>query len=67
VTFANPWIDPRILQVRPEAARAYRLAHRSEYLGLGTPPDLLMFASPRPRGEKPNVLQPTSLGQGYQI
>src|SRR5205085_10031601 len=25
--FRNPWIDPRIVQARPESARAYLLCH----------------------------------------
>jgi hypothetical protein len=31
--FHNPWIDPRILQVRPDAVKAYLLAHGWEISG----------------------------------
>lgn len=41
--FRNPWIDPRILQVRPEAVRAYLLTHGWEYLGPAVMPDMLML------------------------
>lgn len=65
--FTNPWIDPRVLQVRPEALRAYLLDHGWEYLGPGNAPDLLMFDTPQPRGDKPNVLLPTRLEHSYQV
>lgn len=65
--FANPWIDPRILQVRPENVRAYLEAHGWEYLGVGTLPDLLLFDTVEPRGDKPNVLLPLRLDHPYQI
>jgi hypothetical protein len=65
--FSNPWIDPRILNVKPEAARAYLLAHGWECLGPAAVPDLLMFDMHRPRGDKPNVLLPTNLQHPYQV
>jgi hypothetical protein len=65
--FRNPWIDPRILQVRPEAVRAYLLAHGWEYLGPAIMPDMLMFDTPKPRGDKPNVLLPLKLEHGSQV
>jgi hypothetical protein len=67
MNFSNPWIDPRVLQVRPEAARAYLLAHGWEELGPGAVPGLLMFDTPQPRGDKPNVLLPTGLEHPYQV
>jgi hypothetical protein len=65
--FRDPWIDPRVLQLRPEAAQAYLLAHGWEYLGPGTVPDMLMFDTPEPRGDKPNVLLPLKLEHGSQV
>ncbi len=67
MTFSNPWIDPRIPRVMPESMRAYLLSHGWEDLGPATMPDLVMFDTPQPRGEKPNVLLPMSLEHPYQI
>jgi hypothetical protein len=65
--FRNPWIDPRILQLRPEAVQAYLLSHGWEYLGPAMVPELLMFDTPEPRGEKPNVLLPLKLDDGALV
>jgi hypothetical protein len=65
--FRDPWIDPRILQVRPEAVRAYLLGHGWEHLGPAVVPDMLMFDTPQPRGDKPNVLLPLELEHGHQV
>jgi hypothetical protein len=65
--FRNPWIDPRILQVRPEAVRAYLLAHGWLYLGPAGIPDMLMFDTPQPRDDKPNVIVPLKLEHGSQV
>ena len=65
--FRNPWIDPRILQVRPEAVQAYLLSKGWEYLGPAAVPDMLMFDTPQPRGDKPNVLLPLKLEDGAYV
>jgi len=65
--FRNPWIDPRILQVHPEAVRAYLLGHGWQYLGPADVPDLEMFDTPEPRDDKPNVLLPLQLKHGPQV
>ncbi|MGH7223973.1 MAG: hypothetical protein ACRELF_12150 [Gemmataceae bacterium] len=65
--FRNPWIDPRILQVRPEAVRAYLHARGWEYLGPAVMPDMLMFDTPQPRDDKPNVILPLKLEHGSQV
>ena len=65
--FRNPWIDPRILQVRPEAVRAYLLARGWEYLGPAAAPDMLLFDTPQPREDKPNLVLPLKLEHGSQI
>jgi hypothetical protein len=65
--FRNPWIDPRILQLRPEAVQAYLLSNGWEYLGPATAPDMLMFDTPQPRGDKPNVLLPLKLEDGAYV
>lgn len=65
--FRNPWIDPRILQVRPEAVQAYLLCHGWLYLGTAIVPDMLMFDTPQPRDDKPNVILPLKLEHGSQV
>jgi hypothetical protein len=67
VTLRNPWVDPRVQQLRPEGVRAYLLAHGWEYLGPGEVPDTLMFDTPQPRGDKPNVLLPLKLEHPPQV
>ena len=65
--FRNPWIHPRILQLRPEAVQAYLLSHGWEYLGPAAVPHMLMFDTPQPRGDKPNVLLPLKLDDGAYV
>lgn len=65
--FRNPWIDPRILQVRPDAVKAYLLSHGWLYLGPALAPDMLMFDTPQPRDDKPNVILPLKLEHGSQV
>ncbi len=65
--FRDPWIDPRILQVRPEAVRSYLLGHGWEYVGPAAMPDMLMFDTREPRGDKPNVLLPLKLEHPQQV
>lgn len=65
--FRDPWIDPRILELRPEAVRAYLLGKGWEYLGPADVPDMLMFDTPEPRGDKPNVLLPLKLEHPHQV
>jgi hypothetical protein len=62
--FRNRWIDPRIVQVRPEAAQAYLLAHDWKPLGPAANPDLLMFAGPGAGSEAPTVLVPAQVDDG---
>lgn len=67
MTFRDPWIDPRILQLHPEAVRAYLRGHGWENLGPAAIPDMLMFDTPEPRGDKPNVLLPLKLEHPQQV
>jgi hypothetical protein len=67
MTFHDPWIDPRILQLHPEAVRAYLLRNGWEDLGPAAVPDMLMFDTPNPRGDKPNVLLPLKLEHPEQV
>jgi hypothetical protein len=65
--FRNPWIDPRMLQLRPEAVQTYLATHGWENLGPADVPDMLMFDTPVPRRDKANVLLPLKLGHSHQI
>jgi hypothetical protein len=62
MTFRNPWIDPRVAQVRSAAAQAYLRLHGWNPL----PPDqphLLLFEGP-PGGEDSLTEQVPLLEQG---
>ena len=67
MTFHDPWIDPRILELHLEAVRAYLLRNDWEFLGPAAVPDMLMFDTPNPRGDKPNVLLPLKLEYPEQV
>jgi hypothetical protein len=54
MTFRNPWIDPRVGEVRPAAARAYLLGHGWKPLPAGQA-NLELFAAPS--GEDGPVVQ----------
>lgn len=41
--FRNPWIDPRIIQARPEDAQAYLKQHGWKLVGPATDPSLLRY------------------------
>ena len=65
--FRNPWIDPRIVQLEPEAAQAYLLAHGWKLLGPAANPALLMFAQPGDGEDTPTVLVPVELDEGPML
>ena len=65
--FRNPWIDPRILQVRPEEAQAY-LSHLGWHLaGPAANPNLLLFDPPQDKEEGPTFMVPVRLDQGPAV
>lgn len=63
----NPWIDPRLLRLRPEAVKDYLLSKGWVLVGPAKEADMLMFDTPQPRDDKPNVLLPLKLEHGHQI
>ena len=63
----NPWIDPRMVQVRPEDAKAYLLRHGWKLLGPAANPDLLLFERPGEREDTPTVLVPQQLDDGPML
>ena len=62
--FRNPWIDPRILQVRPSAAQAYLVRRGWKLLGPARQPLLLMYERLGEKEEPSSVLVPTELDDG---
>ena len=52
--FSNPWIDPRVLKVRPEAAQAYLIKCGWKPLA-ASQPSLLPFAGPK-AGKTPPIV-----------
>jgi hypothetical protein len=55
--FRNPWIDPRIVQVRPAAAQAYLRQRGWKPLTTGQP-NLLRFEGPPGKDGSPTVQVP---------
>ena len=52
----NPWIDPRVAEVRSKAAQAYLLEHGWKPVG-ATQPNLLPFAGPKAGKNPPPIVQ----------
>jgi hypothetical protein len=65
--FRNPWIDPRIVQVRPDDAKAYLLRHGWKALGPAINPLLLMFEGPGKDDETLTALVPLELDDGPML
>jgi hypothetical protein len=55
--FRNPWIDPRVVEVRSKAAQAYLVEHGWKPLAADQP-DLLPFAGPKSGKNSPIVRVP---------
>jgi hypothetical protein len=53
--FRNPWIDPRVVEVRSDAAQAYLIQHGWKPLA-ADPSSLLPFAGPK-AGKKPPIVR----------
>ena len=64
VKFHNRWIDPRITQVRPEAAQAYLVSRGWKLLGPAVNPLMLMFEAPDGGDDAPTVLLPLRIDDG---
>ena len=62
--FRNPWIDPRIVHVRPEDAKAYLVRRGWKAVGPAANPLLEMFEGPGNGDDAPTVLVPLQLDQG---
>jgi hypothetical protein len=64
VKFHNRWIDPRITEVRPEAAQAYLLNRGWKPLGPASNPLMLMFEAPGGGNDAPTVFLPLRIDEG---
>ncbi len=62
--FRNPWIDPRIADLRPAGARAYLLHRGWKSLGPAENPVLEMFEAPAVADDTPTVLVPLQVDEG---
>ena len=62
--FRNPWIDPRIVQVRPEDAQAYLARLGWHLAGPGANPNLLLFDPPPDKEDGPTFMVPVRVDQG---
>ncbi len=65
--FRNPWIDPRIVQLRPGQAQAYLQGHGWKLIGPAQNPLFLLFAAPGQGEDGPSVLVPLQLDQGPML
>jgi hypothetical protein len=64
--FHNPWIDPRIVQARPEDVRTYLTRHGWKLVGPATNPELLRYEV---EGDEnaPTVFVPIRVGSGAAL
>src|SRR5262245_40013640 len=65
--FRNPWIDPRVAQVRPESARAYLLRRGWKELGPATNPNLILWEGPSDPERAPTALLPLWVDKGAML
>jgi hypothetical protein len=62
--FRNPWIDPRVVQVRPEQAQAYLSRHGWRNIGRATDPHLLRYERADGSEEDPTLFVPVQADGG---
>ena len=66
--FRDPWIDPRIVQVRPQDAEAYLRGRGWKPLGPAPAnPDLLLFDGPKDGEDNPLLPVPRHMDQGPDV
>jgi hypothetical protein len=56
--FRNPWIDPRVVHVRPEDVRAYLERRGWKPVGPATDPNLLRYERAERAEEAPTLFMP---------
>jgi hypothetical protein len=62
--FRNPWIDPRIAEVRPEDVRAYLTRHGLQAVGPASDPNLVRFERVAGGEEAPTLFVPVQVRPG---
>jgi hypothetical protein len=68
VKFRDPWIDPRIMKVRPADAQAYLVSRGWKQLGPAEAnPNLLLFDAPEENEEAPLVQVPQRVEKGPEV
>jgi hypothetical protein len=60
----NPWIDPRVAQVRPEQAQGYLDRHGWKLVGPATNPHLLRYELAEDKEEAPTLFVPVRVDEG---
>jgi len=63
--FRDPWIDPRVLQVRPAQAQAYLHEHGWKPVP-STNPAVVVFTGPGEGEEVPSVVMPVRMEEGAE-
>ncbi len=67
MTFRNPWIDPRVVQLGPAEAKDYLVRRGWKSLGPASNPVLEMFEEPGESEGTPSVLVPLEADQGPML
>jgi hypothetical protein len=68
MNFRDPWVDPRVLLVRPADAQRYLLVRGWRLLGpSGGNPDLILFDGPGTGEGRPLVPVPVHTDQGADV
>ncbi len=67
MTFRNPWIDPRVAHLPPEAVEAYLLAHGWKRVGPAANPALILFEIAGAGEGSLTVLLPRQVTDGASV
>lgn len=62
--FRNPWVDPRVLQVRPEQVQAYLSLRGWKELGPASDPHLLRYKRADGNENAPTLFLPRKVDEG---
>ncbi len=65
--FRNPWIDPRVAQLRPEVVRAYLAQHGWSEVGPAQDPTLVRFEQTTNPSEAPTLFVPLRPDNGHGL
>jgi hypothetical protein len=65
--FRNPWIDPRIVQVRSEDAQAYLARHGWQLVGPASNPHLLRYERGNDAADASTLFLPVRVEEGAAL